>query len=62
MSTLWPAEERLSSIDWSPLVRVHSDVVAALGPVLAGTDAARALTKLLRRHPNWSGHERVAVA
>lgn len=62
MSTLWPAEERLSSIDWSPLGRVHADVVDALGPVLAGADAARALTTLLRHHPNWSGPERLAVA
>jgi 16S rRNA (cytosine967-C5)-methyltransferase len=62
MSTLWPAEERLRSIDWSPLQKLRPDVVEALGPVLAGGDAARALTRLLRRQPALSGPERAVVA
>jgi 16S rRNA (cytosine967-C5)-methyltransferase len=62
MSTLWPAEERLRSVDWSPLQRLRAEVVEALGPVLAGADAARALARLLRRQPSLSRPERAAVA
>jgi 16S rRNA (cytosine967-C5)-methyltransferase len=62
MSTLWPAEQRLRAIDWAPLREVRADVVQALEPVLAGAEATRALSSLLRRHPMWSGRERAAAA
>ena len=62
MSTLWPAEERLRSIDWTSLQALREDVVQALEPVLAGCEAARALTGLLRRHSRWSRTERAAVS
>ena len=62
MSTGWPAEERLRSIDWSPLADVRSAVVESLEPVLAGAEAARALTRLLRQHPTWTAPQRAAAA
>lgn len=62
MSTGWPAEERLRAIDWSPLGEVGAAVVEALGPVLAGADAVRALTRVLRQHPTWTAPQRAAAA
>jgi 16S rRNA (cytosine967-C5)-methyltransferase len=62
LSTLWPAEERLRAIDWAPLRAIRADLVDALGPVLAGAEAARALTHLLRRHPTWTASERNIAA
>lgn len=62
MSTPWPAEDRLRAINWAPLGALRADVVDALVPVLAGAEAARALTKLLRRHPTWSTPERHVAA
>jgi 16S rRNA (cytosine967-C5)-methyltransferase len=62
MSTPWPAEQRLRAIDWAPLREVRADVVEALEPVLAGAEATRALSSLLRRHPAWSRRERAAAA
>jgi 16S rRNA (cytosine967-C5)-methyltransferase len=58
MSTAWPAEERVRAIDWAPLEAIRADVVGALVPVLAGAEAARALTQLLKRHPAWNAGER----
>jgi 16S rRNA (cytosine967-C5)-methyltransferase len=62
MSTLWPAEERLRAIDWAPLRAIRADVVGALVPVLVGAEAARTLTRLLRRHPTWTATERNVAA
>ena len=62
MSTGWPAEERLRAIDWSPLAAVRAPVIEALEPVLAGAEAARALTRLLRQQPTWTAPQRAAAA
>ncbi len=62
MSTPWPAEQRLRGLDWTGLAAVRRGVVEALGPVLAGQEAARALTRLPQRHPGWTGAERSAAA
>ena len=62
MSTLWPAEERLRAIDWAPLHSMRADVVSTLTRVLSGTEAARALTHLLRRHATWTSRERAVAA
>jgi 16S rRNA (cytosine967-C5)-methyltransferase len=63
MSTLWPAEERLQRIDWAPLDAIRTDIVEALVPVLAGAEATRCLTALLRRKTDtWNGSERAAAA
>src|SRR5271155_190024 len=62
MSTPWPAEERLYSLDWASLAVVRADVVKALVPVLSGAEATRALTRLLRLHPHWTGLERAVAA
>jgi 16S rRNA (cytosine967-C5)-methyltransferase len=63
MSTLWPAEERLRRIDWAPVDALRTDIVEALRPVLAGAEATRCLTALLRRKTGtWNGSERAAAA
>src|SRR5450631_820477 len=62
MSTLWPAEERLRAIDWAPLHSMRADVVSTLTRILSGTEAARALTHLLRRHATWTSRERAVAA
>ncbi len=62
MSTPWPAEQRIESLEWAGLPGIRAGVIQALGPVLAGEEAARALTRLLRQHPGWTGPERTAAA
>ncbi len=41
---------------------VRADVTETLGAVLAGREATRALTRLLRQHPTWTGAERHVAA
>jgi 16S rRNA (cytosine967-C5)-methyltransferase len=62
MSTPWPAENRLRDIDWAALRAIRADVVEALRPVLAGAEASRGLSRLLRSHPTWSAKERRIAA
>jgi 16S rRNA (cytosine967-C5)-methyltransferase len=61
-STLWPAEERLQGISWAALQTVRVRVLEALEPVLAGAEATRVLTSLLRENRTWNAQERIVVA
>jgi len=56
------ARERLAHVDWSSLPEVRRQIFEALGPVLHGSDAHRALTVLLRSHPTWDGSHRAVAA
>jgi len=62
MSTAWPAEERLRSIEWESLPKVRAGVTEALEDVLTGREATLALTGLLRQHPTWTGAQRGVAA
>jgi 16S rRNA (cytosine967-C5)-methyltransferase len=56
------ARDRLAQLDWSSLPEVRRQVLEALGPVLHGSDAHRALTVLLRSHPSWDASHRAVAA
>jgi 16S rRNA (cytosine967-C5)-methyltransferase len=56
------ARDRLAQLDWSSLSEVRRQVLEALGPVLHGSDAHRALTVLLRSHPSWDASHRAVAA
>jgi len=56
------ARDRLAHLDWSSLPEVRRQVLEALGPVLHGSDAHRALTVLLRSHPSWDASHRAVAA
>ena len=62
MSTAWPAEERLRTLEWEALPVVRASVAGALRAVLGGAEASRALTGLLRQHPTWTRAERASAA